>query len=286
MTWLTNLRNKSTFAAAMALVAGAGGGLVWSGIAAQARAPASLDATQVAAALAQRLPKTKISHVDCKKLSGLCEITAGSNLFYVDATSRYLIVGRVYDTQTRQDLTAARLLELSPDALLAGAPHAEGPGDEPEDTASGAAARPAVHPVDLSRLPASGAIRWGPAAGPKLTVFTDFHCGYCRAMTGELKDRGFRVEERPISILGSRKLSEAVYCAKDPQAALHAAYEGREPASVVRCDTSGLDANEAFARANGFNGTPVIVRPSDGAVIQGYRPVQTLLAFAQGKPAS
>lgn len=286
MTWPTIVKNKLVAATAAALVAGAGGGLLWNGIAAQAKAPVSLDATQVAAALAQRLPRTKISHVDCTKLSGICEVTAGSNLFYVDQTSRYLMIGRVYDMQTRQDLTAARLLELSPDALLAGSAHADGPGEEPNDESPAAAKPFATKPVNLGELPAGGAIRWGPAAGPKLIVFTDFHCGYCRAMTGEFQAQGFRVEERPISILGSRKLSEAVYCSKNPEAALHAAYEGREPSPAGRCDTSGLDANEAFARRHGFNGTPVIVRPSDGAVIQGYRPVQTLAAFARGGAAS
>jgi len=287
MIWPIQLKSPTAVAVAMALLAGAGGGMLVHGIAAQARIPGSLDATQVAAALAQSLPKTRITHVDCKKLAGLCEVTAGSNLFYVDATGRYLVIGRVYDTQTRQDLTAARLLELSPDALLAGAPKADGPGDEPDAGESPAATHAiAAKPVNLKELPATGAIRWGPVTGPKLVVFTDFHCGYCRAMTGDLEKQGFRVEERPISILGSRKLSEAVYCAKDPQAALHAAYEGREPAPAAHCDTSGLDANEAFARRNGFNGTPVIVRPADGAVIQGYRPIQTLASFARGGAAS
>jgi thiol:disulfide interchange protein DsbC len=282
------LRPNQMIAVVAALFAGAGGGVFASGIAAQARPPATLDATHVAAALAQRLPKTRITHVDCKKLSGLCEITAGTNLFYVDATSRFLVIGRVYDMQTRQDLTAARLLELSPDALVTGAAKADGAEDEPDagNGAQPAAPMIAAKPVDLKELPADGAIRWGPVNGPKLVVFTDFHCGYCRAMTGELQQNGFRVEERPISILGSRKLSEAVYCAHDPQAALHAAYEGREPGPGRHCDTKGLDANEAFARRHGFNGTPVIVRPSDGAVIQGYRPLSTLNAFARGGAAS
>ena len=45
------------------------------------------------------------------------------------------------------------------------------------------------------------------------------------------------------------------------------------------CDTSGLDANEAFAKANGFYGTPVLVRASDGAVLQGYRPASEIRRF-------
>ena len=44
-----------------------------------------------------------------------------------------------------------------------------------------------------------------------------------------------------------------------------------------------LDANEAFAKANGFAGTPVIVRASDGAVLHGYRDAATLRRFAAGE---
>jgi transcriptional regulator with XRE-family HTH domain len=50
----------------------------------------------------------------------------------------------------------------------------------------------------------------------------------------------------------------------------------------VTVDTSGLDANEAFAKAHGFGGTPVIVRPSDGAVLEGFRPAAALRAFLSG----
>ena len=33
-------------------------------------------------------------------VDGLCEVTAGSNLFYVDRTGRYLVIGRVYDMES------------------------------------------------------------------------------------------------------------------------------------------------------------------------------------------
>ena len=75
-----------------------------------AQAPTS---AQVETALKDRLPKTKVSSVDCSKVDGLCEVVAGENLFYVDRTARFLVIGRVYDMQTRQDLTAARLLVRS-----------------------------------------------------------------------------------------------------------------------------------------------------------------------------
>ena len=80
-----------------------------------------------------------------------------------------------------------------------------------------------------------------------------------------------RVVERPISVLGSRDVADRVYCARNREAALHAAYAGEPIKAGPACNTSGLDANEAFARRHGLSGTPVIVR-GDGAVLEGYRP--------------
>ncbi len=243
-------------------------------------APAS-----VSSALAKRLPKTEVSAVDCKKLPGLCEVAAGSTLFYTDPGARYLIIGRVYDMETRTDLTATRLLELNPDLLVNGAARQGGPPGQSGSAGQGgqptAQPQPARH-VDLAKLPAKGAITWGPASGPKVTVFSDFRCSYCNQLSSALRQVGARVEERPISVLGSRQLSEAVYCSKSPVSALHAAYAGETPTSP-KCDTSGLDANEAFARANGFNGTPVVVR-ADGSVLEGFRPAPVLTAWLKGGP--
>ena len=66
---------------------------------------------------------------------------------------------------------------------------------------------------------------------------------------------------------------------------MHAAYAGQAPASAKTCkDAKALDANEAFARANGFAGTPVIVRARDGAVLHGYRDAAAIRRFvAEGK---
>jgi thiol:disulfide interchange protein DsbC len=76
-----------------------------------------------------------------------------------------------------------------------------------------------------------------------------------------------------------------VLCAPDPEGALHAAYAHNDIPERRRCDTSGLDANEAFAKRHGFGGTPVIIRPSDGAVLDGFRSRAVLKAFAAGGEA-
>ena len=247
-----------------------------------------LEPTRVSALLKARLPKTQVSAIDCDKVAGLCEVVAGKTLFYVDGSARYLIVGRVYDMESRQDLTAAKLLEMNPDMLLGGAAKA---GVEEEETPvaqlanaagpSRAAPPPAAaQKVDLSKLPATGAIVWGNPSGAPVTIFTDLHCGFCRALANELEQMNVRVIERPISTLGTRDLSNRVYCAKDKPRALRAAYAGAEVAPAT-CDTSGLDANENFARSHGFSGTPVLVR-SDGTVLEGYRPRAVLETWLKG----
>ncbi|WP_374614791.1 DsbC family protein [Sphingorhabdus sp.] len=248
----------------------------WSAARYGGAAIASPDIAQVREALKLRLPKTPIDAIDCKDLAGLCEVASKTTLFYVDHKAKYLVIGRIYDMEARQDLTAARLLALNPDLLAAGAAKRSPAQD---DGAPPPRATPAK--VSLSELDPKGAIHWGPINGPKAIVFSDFNCSYCKKLETELIAIGARVEERPISILSkeSRTLAEGVLCADAPATALRKAYAGQTLTPAKACDTKGLDANEAFAKAHGFGGTPVIVRPSDGAVLEGYRAGPELKAF-------
>ena len=267
-------------AAHISLAAASAAALLTSGVAVLTAMPAQAAiARDVVQALKLRLPKTPIDALDCTSLAPWCEVVSGETLFYTDEAARYLFVGRLYDLEERRDVTATRLLELNPDLLAAGAARAAG---RAEASHSEAAPAPAKTKVDLSQLPHEGAIRWGNPKGPRLVVFSDFQCGYCKKLEAELKAIGARVEERPISIFGadSRRDAERVLCSPRPEVSLHMAYSGLALANPKPCDTSGLDANEAFAKANGFAGTPVIVRASDGAVMHGYRDAATLNRFA------
>ncbi len=290
MTPMPSQRSRAlTRAAGLASLIALSAATGWAAAYMASPAHAAADTAKVRAALQLRLPKTPIDAIDCKGLGGLCEVASKTTLFYVDAQAKYLVIGRVYDMEARQDLTAARLLKLNPDLLAAGAAHRD---DADSEAPGRTQAPPAPQKVSLAGLPENGAIRWGPQNGPKVVVFSDFHCGYCKKLSGELKAIGARVEERPISIFGpeSRKDAERVLCSPFPQTSLHAAYSGTALANPKPCDTRGLDANEAFAKAHGFSGTPVIVRPSDGAVLEGYRPAAALRAFltasASQPPAS
>lgn len=248
----------------------------WSAARYGGAAMATPDIAKVREALKLRLPKTPIDAVVCKDLAGLCEVASKTTLFYVDHKAKYLVIGRIYDMEARQDLTAARLLALNPDLLAAGAARRGQAGDE-----GAPPQRATPTKVPLAGLDPNGAIHWGPVDGPRAIVFSDFNCSYCKKLEAELIAIGARVEERPISILAkeSRTLAEQVLCAEQPAAALRKAYAGQKLAPSKPCDTKGLDANEAFAKAHGFGGTPVIVRPTDGAVLEGYRAGPELKAF-------
>ena len=280
-----NTHNFSSFvpslkarAAAIALATASAGIVTGLAVASVTAVPAqaSLALNDVRTALALRLPNTPIGSLNCKGFGGLCEVVSKQTLFYIDETARYLFVGRLYDMETRSDVTAARLLELNPDMLVVGAPNAA-----PRDNESPARA---AQKVSLAGLSSKGAVRWGRIGGPRLVVFSDFHCGYCKKLSAELAAAGVEVEERPISIFGatSRALSEKVICAADRVKALHQAYAGKTPEARANCMSKGLDENEAFARKHGFSGTPVIVRASDGAVLEGYRSAPQLRVFAKG----
>jgi thiol:disulfide interchange protein DsbC len=243
-------------------------------------APAQPPKAQVRRILTERFPAINISSIDCESIKGLCEVVADDKLFYVDWAARYVVIGRVIDIATKQDLTTARLREFNPALLLdgaartkvaEGAPHTDNYSTTADKDRSDTPAQPAARKVSLAALSQAGVIEWGDPKGTPITIFTDFRCGFCRALTHELEQMKVRVLERPISTLGSRSIANQVYCAKDRPRAVKAAYAGEPIASDGKCDTSGLDANEHFATANGFDGTPMIVR-QDGTVLEGYWP--------------
>ena len=147
-------------AAHLALALSSAAAVLTLGVSAVTAMPASAAgmASDVAQALKLRLPKTPIDAISCDTLGPWCEVVSGDTLFYIDETARYLFVGRLYDMEERRDVTAARLLELNPDLLAAGAARvaSDAPAGRDETPVQAAA-----NHVDLSSLPAAGAIHWG-----------------------------------------------------------------------------------------------------------------------------
>src|SRR3546814_11878654 len=113
--------------------------------------------------------------------------------------------------QTRQDITAARLLEMNPDMLVGSAARANAlaSGGEEEGAQQLAAAptrieRPVApakaRTLSLSSLPRDGAIIWGNPPGHTLPVFSVFRSGHFRSLPGVPQDMNVRVVCRPITV--------------------------------------------------------------------------------------
>jgi len=228
--------------------------------------------------LQARFPKTRITAVDCKSvISDLCEVTAGSNLFYASRDGRYVVVGSLLDLEKKVDLTDERLRQL---AAVDGAIRPIGA----TVTAPPSASTPSRVSVDL---PLANAIVHHRGAPIKIKVFSDFSCGYCRAFFAQLAaNPEIEITEFPIAVLGeeSRLKAKLVLCAADRMAASDATYAGRIVPGAGNCTgvDKAIDDNTRFARNHGIVGTPTIVR-ADGAMNPGYLDPAALKTFAESK---
>lgn len=254
-------------------IVGLAGGLLLASAPAAAFAQVTPE-TEAGSKLSGKLQNTPIDNIDCNTGFDLCEVRSGKNIFYVDRAGEHLVIGHIYDLSSMTDITEARLKSLSSGGL---SPITSGvaAGSVREVVSQNSS----TQRVNVSSLGLRGAIVRG--QGPTVAVFTDLRCPYCRAVVHELESMNVRIVEYPISILGSRALANAVICSSDRVKALKDAYAG-VPLKGGGCDTSGLDANERFARENRINETPVLVR-ADGAVLKGYRSRSVLENWIKGK---
>lgn len=225
--------------------------------------------------LQAQFPRTSISAVNCRTaVPGLCEVTAGKNLFYATHDGRFVVVGSLLDLQRKVDLTDERLRQLAALNGVVGSLASANP--------TNSVATPLQHLT--VNLPAANAIVHNPGAPLKIKVFSDFNCGYCRMFfTSLIGDKRFEVTEYPIAILGEDSVTRAraVLCAKDRQAASLAYYTGSAAAGVA-CSSAAttVDQNTAFARQHGISGTPTIIR-ADGAVNAGFLAPSALKDFVE-----
>ena len=231
--------------------------------------------------LAAAFPKTKITSIECRmQISGLCEVIAGRNVFYASRDGRFVVVGSILDLSKKVDMTDERLKQLAAVDVAT-----NGIAAKPDSDGSGGEAQPPTK-IEVT-LPVSNAIVHNPGAKLKVKVFSDFSCGYCRALFTELAaDRSVEVTEYPIAVLGDQSAERArlVLCARDRVSASHSAYTAGDIRTSGDCARAAamVAENTQFARAHGISGTPTIIR-GDGTVNAGYLGTDALKAFAGGR---
>lgn len=207
-------------------------------------AQAAPDEATIRAALARLAPTASVDSVRPSSLPGLAEVVVDGQVVYVSDDGSLLFNGSLLRTADGVDLSEIRRSELRAAALDA--------------------------------LPAAARIGYAPQSPAKhrVTVFTAVDCGYCRRFHADIEGylaRGIAVDYVMIPLAGpgseAERVSQAVYCAADRQAAFTAATLG-QPVEAPVCESRYADGL-AVAQRLGVTTTPTIVGP-DGKVLGGY----------------
>lgn len=199
------------------------------------------ESEEVQRLLAAAYPDIQIDSVWGSEIPGLYELHVGKDILYA-SKERYLLVGHIYDTKTRRNLTLARLMMAE-------------------------------------QWPVNAAIRLGNPAGQKLAVFTDPDCPWCRKLQSELEQlkevdvHEFLYPLRPESPAKAR----AIWCNPNRHKALVSAMQGGVVPTPddAPCDISALEQSAAFGQARGFQETPTLIR-GDGEMWVGYLTLEQL----------
>jgi thiol:disulfide interchange protein DsbC len=185
--------------------------------------------------IAQRYPELKaIDEVTKAPLPGLYEIRInGTEIYYTDAQGDYLVVGNLYDTKQKRNLTEERVDKLNV--------------------------------VKFDSLPFKDSFTIVRGNGErKLVVFEDPNCGYCKRFERDLQTiNNVTVYMFLYPILGQDSIekSKAIWCAKD-RAQVWQDWMVREqaiPGSVQMCDPDALKRNVELGRKYRITGTPTLI---------------------------
>jgi thiol:disulfide interchange protein DsbC len=224
-----------------------------------AAAKAGPDELALLARLKKQYPSTTFTGIAKTPVKGLYEVQMGPNIAYVDAIGRHFLFGHLFDMQTQSDLTAKRQNGENPSPTLRSERVNEGP-----------------KPIRLAELPLADAIKRVNGTGARtLVVFSDPMCPYCKRLDAELPalaDTTVYTFLIPILGAGSRKAAEAAWAEAMPERAR---------------ELDVLDRNLALASRYGIQGTPTLIRGSDGAATAGAMPAEQIAAWldATGKTA-
>lgn len=179
---------------------------------------------------------------------GLYEVVLKSGeLVYTDDKVSFLIDGRVIDTKTRRDVTAARMAQLSA--------------------------------IDFASLPLDQAIKQVRGNGSRVVVsFEDPNCTYCKRLGKELaqmKDLTVYTFLFPILSPDSTEKSRNIWCAKDRAKAWNDWILDAKVPAVAKCDSAVVDRNVELGQKLRINGTPTLFL-ADGRRLGGYVPAAEL----------
>jgi thiol:disulfide interchange protein DsbC len=204
------------------------------------------------AVIAKKFPGVKVEDVRLSLIPGIYEVPVGADVAYVSSDGRYIIAGDLYEIDTRTNLTEQ--------------------------------GRASARAKLLSKLDERDMIVFAPGTPARhtITVFTDVECGYCRKLHSQidqLTKLGVRVRYAAYPRSGPNTddwhKMEAVWCAKDRQAAITQAKLG-QPLQSGQCGTTPVGKQFQLGEELGVRGTPAIFT-RHGQYIGGYLPPADLI---------
>jgi len=194
---------------------------------------------------------TKVDKVTKTPYMGMFEVRVGTDVFYTDASGKYMFVGRILDAQSGRDFTKERLDELSK--------------------------------VKFSDLPLDLAMKTVKGNGKRvIAVFEDPNCGYCKKFRKTLQDvDNVTVYTFMYNILAadSSVKSKNVWCSTDRDKAWDDwMLNGKLPATAAAsCVTTPNEKVLALGQKLNVTGTPTIIF-ADGSRVPGWVDAQALEA--------
>ena len=214
-----------------------------------AEAAAGVEAANVKKLLEQKFPGAQVSNVAKSGYLGLYEAQFDGQMVYTDAKVAYVLVGSIYDTATKQNLSEDRLRKLNR--------------------------------VAWDSLPLELAIKKVKGNGQrKLVVFSDADCPFCARLETELKgvdDVTIYTFLYPIDQLhpDAARKSKMIWCAPDRLKAWDEFFaSGKLPDNKGDCETP-LATLQELGQKMRVNATPTLVF-ADGSIVPGAIPKQRL----------
>jgi thiol:disulfide interchange protein DsbC len=212
---------------------------------APAAAPAG-EAAKVKKALEDKFPGAEVRNVSRTPYFGLYEAMLEDKLVYTDAKVAYVLVGSIYDTATKQNVTEARTRKLN---------------------------RVAVDklPLDLSFKRVKG------DGSRKLIIFSDADCPFCHRLEDEMKGLDnvtIYTFLFPIDQLhpDAARKSKQIWCAPDKQKAWDDFFaSGTVPDNNGDCGDP-VARTQALGASLKISATPTLVF-EDGSIVPGALPI-------------
>lgn len=173
---------------------------------------------------------TKVKSVSPAPVSGIYEVLVGNEIFYTDASAKYLIQGEIIELASGKNITEQRLADIN-----------------------------RIKWADLNTANAIKIVRGN--GSRQLAVFSDPNCGYCKRLEKSLQQLdNVTIYTYLIPILSpdSAQKSKQIWCSSDPyKAYIDWMINGIAPNGKSDCSTP-LDKNMAFAKTYGITGTPTL----------------------------